>query len=172
MRSAISFDGMRTPEIIWLAYGTLMQAARLNSEGLRFIPTVCHPQTRKSIPVVCGGDNARWLALPYDTCMDNVPANHLRAWREFRQMSQDDLANRLDTTKGVISLLENGHRPLSDKWLHRLAEVLETRPGHILDIDPHEMDNDIVDIWTRLSQRDRLQAASILRTFIKTGTHD
>ena len=87
-------------------------------------------------------------------------------------MSQDELASKCDTTKSVISLLENGHRPLSDKWLHRLAEALDTRPGHILDVDPHELDTDIVDIWTRLSNNDRKQAASILRTFIKTGTDD
>jgi transcriptional regulator with XRE-family HTH domain len=104
--------------------------------------------------------------------MNDKPKNHLRAWREFREMSQEELADRLDTAKGVISLLENGKRPLSDKWLRRLAEVLETNPGHILDVDPNELDNDIIDIWTRIPERDREQAARILRTFTKTGTDD
>jgi transcriptional regulator with XRE-family HTH domain len=104
--------------------------------------------------------------------MDETPNNYLRAWREFRKMSQEDVAERLDTAKGVISLLENGKRPLSDKWLRRLAEVLDTQPGHILDVDPNELNNDIVDIWTRIPERDREQAALILRTFTKTGTDD
>lgn len=104
--------------------------------------------------------------------MDNQPKNHLRAWREFRKMSQDELASELGTAKGVISLLENGKRPLSDKWLYRLAEVLETRPGHILDVDPNELDNDIFDIWAGIAKRDRAQAARVLRTFSKTGTDD
>jgi len=102
--------------------------------------------------------------------MDERPANYLKAWREFRKMSQDDLAQRLGTAKGVISLLENGKRPLSDKWLRRLADVLDTRPGHIIDIDPGEMDNDIFSIWMDLSKEDRRQAAKILRTFVQTGT--
>jgi transcriptional regulator with XRE-family HTH domain len=104
--------------------------------------------------------------------MSDQPANHLREWREFRGMSQDELAARVETAKGVISLLENGKRALSDKWLRRLADVLDTRPGHILDIDPNDLDTDIVDIWTRLDKNDQAQAASILRTFIKSGTDD
>lgn len=131
---------------------------------------VSAPLTPKSSGNVSGGDNAHHFFARYHGRMDKRPANYLRAWREFRQMSQDDLAQKLDTAKGVISLLENGKRPLSDKWLRRLAEVLETRPGHILDVDPHELDNDIVDIWTSLSKDDRAQAARILRTFVRTGT--
>jgi len=97
--------------------------------------------------------------------------NHLKAWREFRSLSQDELAAKVDTTKSVISLWENDKRSLSDKVLRRLAEALETQPGHILDVDPNELDNDIIDIWTRLSQTDRQQAAEILKTFLKTGTN-
>ena len=98
--------------------------------------------------------------------------HYLKQWREFREMGQEELAERVDTTKSVISLLENGKRGLSDKWLRRLAEALGTRPGHILDVDPHTLDNDIIDIWTRLEPADREQAARILRTFLATGTDD
>lgn len=104
--------------------------------------------------------------------MAETPHNYLKAWREFRKMSQDTLAEKVGTAKGVISLLENGKRPLSDSWLRRLAEALDTRPGHIIDVDPNELDNDIVDIWTRIPERDREQAARVLRTFTKTGTDD
>lgn len=128
--------------------------------------------TPKSTGKVCHGDNACGLRAPYSHQMDDKPKNHLRAWREFRKMSQDDLATALDTAKGVISLLENGKRPLSDKWLYRLAEVLETRPGHILDVDPNGLDNDIFDIWASIDKSDRDQAARVLRTFSKTGTDD
>lgn len=136
------------------------------------MPLVSGPLTLSSSEEVSRGGNARELEYVYDVCMDEAPKNHLRAWREFRKMSQDELAQRLDTAKGVISLLENGKRPLSDKWLRRLAEVLETQPGHILDVDPADLDNDIIDIWTRIPERDREQAARILRTFTKTGTDD
>lgn len=110
--------------------------------------------------------------LLYGLRMDDEPKNYLRAWREFRGMSQDELAQRVDTAKGVISLLENGKRPLSDKWLRRLADVLDTRPGHLLDHDPNDLDTDILDIWAHIAREDRAQAARILRTFSKTGTDD
>lgn len=86
-------------------------------------------------------------------------------------MSQDDLAQQLDTAKGVISLLENGKRTLSDKWLQRLANVLDVRPGHILDVDPRELDNDILEIWANIAEGDREQAKRILRAFTRTGTN-
>lgn len=147
-----------------------MATALLSSVGV--MPLVSAPLTPKSTPKVCGDDNAVHFSVGYGCQMDDKPKNHLRAWREFRKMSQDELASRLDTAKGVISLLENGKRPLSDKWLYRLAEVLETRPGHILDVDPNELDNDIFDIWASIDKRDRAQAARVLRTFRKTGTDD
>lgn len=147
-----------------------MPAALLSSDGVMAL--VSAPLTPKSSVHVCCGGNAPLWQRVYDVCMGDTPQNYLRAWREFRKMSQDELAAKLDTAKGVISLLENGKRPLSDKWLRRLAEVLETRPGHILDVDPNELDSDIVDIWTRIPERDREQAARILRTFTKTGTND
>lgn len=130
------------------------------------MPLVSHTLTLLSTEKVSCDDNALMPALFYARRMKN----HLRAWREFRQLSQEQVAERLGTAKGVISLLENGKRPLSDKWLHKLAEVLETRPGHLLDLDPNELDNDIIDIWTHIEERDRAQAVNILRTFMKSGT--
>lgn len=86
-------------------------------------------------------------------------------------MSQDDLAERAATTKGVISLLENEKRPLSSKWLRRFAEVLDTQPGYILDLDPTEMDPEIFEAWRSVRVEDRAQVLRILSTF-RTGTHD
>lgn len=106
--------------------------------------------------------------MPHNVCMEN----HLKAWREWAKLSQDELAERVGTTKSVISLLENGRRGLSDKWLRKFAEALDTTPGHILDLDPNEIDSDILEIWVKLSKNDRTQAARILRTFLKDGTSD
>lgn len=102
----------------------------------------------------------------------NGGPNYLRAWREFRGLSQVELAEKCETTHQVIGYLERGRTQLSAKWLRKLAEALETTPGHLLDIDPAELDNDIVDIWTRIPVRDREQAARVLRSFTRTGTDD
>ncbi|MDE2356468.1 MAG: helix-turn-helix transcriptional regulator [Alphaproteobacteria bacterium] len=91
--------------------------------------------------------------------------NYLRAWREHRGLTQTRLAELVGTTGAVISLLESGDRGLSDKWLRKLAPVLQTRPGHLLELDPSEMDNDILEVWADIPQERRDQALEVLRTF-------
>lgn len=102
---------------------------------------------------------------------DRLP-NHLRAWREFRKMTQEQLADRVGTDKAVISLLESGARGLSDKWLRRLAPVLQTSAGHLLDHDPSDLPTDIIDIWESIDERDKETAKRVLESFRRTGTHD
>jgi transcriptional regulator with XRE-family HTH domain len=92
-------------------------------------------------------------------------ANHLRAWREYRGMTQARLAEAIGTTGAVISLLESGDRGLSDKWLRKIAPVLNTRPGHLLELDPSEADDDIFDIWADIPEERRDQARDVLKTF-------
>lgn len=110
------------------------------------------------------------MALAHTANMADEDRNYLKEWRVYRGMSQDELAAKIDTTKAVISLLENEKRPLSSKWLRRLAEALDTQPGYILDHDPNEINSDIFDIWSRIDKIDREQAARILSTFARTGT--
>jgi transcriptional regulator with XRE-family HTH domain len=95
----------------------------------------------------------------------NPERNHLKAWREHRGMTQARLAEAIGTTGAVISLLESGDRRLSDKWLLKIAPVLNTRPGHLLELDPSEAGNDILDIWADIPEERRDQARDVLRTF-------
>lgn len=87
-------------------------------------------------------------------------------------MSQEALAEKVGTSGSVISMLESGNRGLSDKWLRKLAPVLGTTAGHLLDHDPNELGSDIIDIWTRIDPKDRAQAAKTLRTFTRDGTNN
>jgi transcriptional regulator with XRE-family HTH domain len=95
----------------------------------------------------------------------NPERNYLRAWREHRHMTQARLAEAVGTTGAVISLLESGDRGLSDKWLRKLAPVLGTRPGHLLEVDPEEASSDILEIWADIPEEQREQARDVLKTF-------
>lgn len=99
-----------------------------------------------------------------------MPRHYLKEWREFARISQDDLAARVDTTKSVISLLENGHRGLSDKWAYKLADALDIRAGWLLDFDPNEVPTDILRTWMDIKEGDKPQALKVLRSFAPTGT--
>jgi transcriptional regulator with XRE-family HTH domain len=91
--------------------------------------------------------------------------NHLREWREFRRMTQTQLAEAVDTKGSVISLLESGNRRLSDKWLRRLAPVLKTTAGHLLDHNPEDLPTDVLEIWADIPEERRQQALQVLSTF-------
>ena len=93
--------------------------------------------------------------------------NFLKAWREHRRMTQAALAEAINTNGAVISLLEAGERRLSDKWLRRIAPVLGTTPGHLLDHHPNDISTDFMDIWSEIPADKREQALDVLRTFRK-----
>jgi transcriptional regulator with XRE-family HTH domain len=97
-----------------------------------------------------------------------VDRNYLKQWREKSKFSQEELADRVGTTKSVISLLENEKRPLSAKWLRKLADALGTTPGRILDVNPEEANADVLDIWDHIGAKDRQTAIRVLRSL--TGT--
>lgn len=95
--------------------------------------------------------------------------NNLRAWREYRHLTQAQLAEAVGTTGAVISLLESADRQLSPKWLAKLAPALRTRPGILLEYRPQDIDTDILQALTDLSDNERRQVLAITQTFRKAS---
>lgn len=99
------------------------------------------------------------------------PAGHgthfLREWREFRKMSQEELADAVGTSKSVISEKESSKRGLSNKWLERLAPALKIQKGWILEQDPNKVGADLLEIWGSIAESDRPRVLAILETFRK-----
>lgn len=100
--------------------------------------------------------------------MTTVGQNYLKAWREHRQMTQEQLALAVNTTPAVISLLESGKRGLSPKWLWRLAPVLKTRPGTLLEHSPETLDSQVMEVWTTIPETSKPQAMRVLKQFQET----
>lgn len=92
-------------------------------------------------------------------------ANHLRAWRRHRTMTQGQLAEKAGTTASIISELESGHTNLSDKWLRRLAPILGTTPGFLLDYAPESLDSKYLQAALEVPEEARIHVAEIMRTF-------
>lgn len=119
-------------------------------------------------------------ALPFTNCdtarmadIDkNGGPNFLKAWREFRGLTQQQLAELVDTNANMIGYLESGERGLSAKWLRRLAPALDTTAGMLLDHDPRELDSDVIDIWAHADRRQKSQISEIAKTIVRTGTND
>jgi transcriptional regulator with XRE-family HTH domain len=100
----------------------------------------------------------------------NGGPNHLRDWRNFRKLTQEQLAELVGTNPNMIGYLESGERGLSAKWLRRLAPALNTTPGMLLDHDPADLDSDIIDIWAHADRRQRSQLSEVAKAIVKTGT--
>ncbi|QSR18440.1 hypothetical protein CA833_14795 [Novosphingobium sp. KA1] len=100
----------------------------------------------------------------------NGGPNYLQAWREFRKMTQAELAAAVGTNQNMIGYLEAGERGLSAKWLRRLAPALRTQPGFILEHNPFDLPTDIVEIWINASETERRQLVNLAQAIVRTGT--
>lgn len=110
--------------------------------------------------------------LTYIWSVTERPPHFLREWREFRHMTQDELAAAVGTSKSVISDMERNKLQLSPKWARRFAPILQTQPGYIIDHDPADLDTDIIDIWAHIPDADKATARRVLESFRRTGTED
>lgn len=100
---------------------------------------------------------------------DLEAGNNLRAWRVYRQLTQQALADKIGTTASVIAMLEGGNRQLSPKWLRRLAPALGTTPGRLLELDPENLPTDILREWDDIPAPDRARALAVLQAFKRSA---
>lgn len=120
---------------------------------------------------MCGDLLARpWHIVTMDDQDKNGGPNHLKAWREHRDLTQAELASKVGTNANMIGYLENGERGLSAKWLRRLADALKITPGHLLDHDPRELPSDILEIWMNADSGTRRQLSEVAKAIVRTGT--
>lgn len=64
----------------------------------------------------------------------------LREWREFRGLTQERLAGRLEVSVGLVGQWETGKTKLTEDKLHLLALALQCDAGDILSRDPNSHD--------------------------------
>jgi transcriptional regulator with XRE-family HTH domain len=120
--------------------------------------------------IVCAHGNDTLCAVCNNATVPSEERNYLREWRLFKGLTLEELADKVGTNKSVIHLLENEKRPLSAKWLRKLADALGTTPGRILDVNPNETSAEVLDIWDHIAAADRPRAVRILKSL--TGTDD
>ncbi|MCW1431373.1 helix-turn-helix domain-containing protein [Novosphingobium sp. JCM 18896] len=111
-----------------------------------------------------------WQIVTMDDQAKNGGPNHLKSWREYRKLTQAELANRVGTNANMIGYLESGERGLSAKWLRKLADALKITPGHLLDHNPNEMPSDILEIWMNADPSVQRQIAEVAKALVRTGT--
>lgn len=92
--------------------------------------------------------------------------HYLREWRAARGLSQPQLADRLETSKGQISRWESGGRAMSGDVIAALADALGIEPGDIFR-DPAAPSIDA--LLSRAPPRVRDAAIELVKTLLKTA---
>lgn len=90
-------------------------------------------------------------------------------WRKHRQLTQDQLADRMGTTKTRVSMKETGKEPYDQLYLEALATALNTDPASLLMRDPTDHDA-IWSIWEQAKPGERRQIVEVAKTLIRTGS--
>lgn len=94
--------------------------------------------------------------------------HYLKEWRELRGLTQQQLADRLETGKDQISRWESGKRGMSAEVLAALAEALDfSEPGQIFH-DPQRPSAD--ELLRNATPEQRRQAFTVIEALLRTGS--
>lgn len=68
-------------------------------------------------------------------------------------MTQDQLADRVDCSRGLISQYEKGITEIPEGMVYALAHALSTEPGDIFNVNPMK-EGEVVDLMRLLKDAD------------------
>lgn len=68
-----------------------------------------------------------------DTGVKNKTENFIRDIRKQKGWTQEELAERVNTTAATVQRHESGLRKLTQEWLYRYAAALECQPSALID---------------------------------------
>lgn len=77
---------------------------------------------------------------------------YLREWRKHRGMTQEQLAEAIDSTKQTVSRMESGTRTYNQPFLEACADALKCRPADLLN-GPPEVQSSLSDLMELLSTK-------------------
>jgi len=92
-----------------------------------------------------------------------------KEWRVHRGLSQEQLADRLETSVASISRIENGTQPYTQDVLEALADALNTDPASLLMRNPEDPEA-MWSIWDQAKKGERQLIEELARSVLKTGT--
>ena len=93
----------------------------------------------------------------------------IRQWREYRGLTLEQLADRVEMTPSYLSMFERGQRGYTQNTLEALAEALQTDAASLLMRDPTD-EEAVWSIWEQAKPAERRLIVDIAKTVTKTGT--
>lgn len=116
----------------------------------------------------------------------NRPGHYLREWRKHRDLTLEQVAERVELTGSLRATLEPGTRPItmthatlsriergkipySQPLLEILAEIYQVEPATLIRINPEQGDS-IYSIWETLPPAERRRVEEFAQALKRTGT--
>jgi transcriptional regulator with XRE-family HTH domain len=94
---------------------------------------------------------------------------HFKAWRKYRGLTQEQLAERIGIARSYLTKIERGDRRYDQPFLEAAADALRCEPGDLIMRDPTEAEG-IWSVWDTLTPPERVRAVAVLRALKGTGT--
>lgn len=94
---------------------------------------------------------------------------YFKEWRLYRGITQDVLAERLDTTKSAVSKIENGTSRYNQFSLEAWANALSCDPGDLISRPPPARAAQEPSI-SELIEKASPEARALVHQFLKTGS--
>lgn len=90
----------------------------------------------------------------------------IKEWREYRNLNQAQLAERLEMSEASLSRIENYKQPYTQDFLEAAAEALQTEPASLIMRNPKAGDA-LWSIWEQAKPGERQLIEDLARSVIK-----
>ena len=103
------------------------------------------------------------------------PDHFLTEWREYRGLSQRELADMVDVSNSKISRIENGESELRPRFASKLAAFFRIPLAALFTINPQgegRIDAEMLDAMADIDNRDKPAALRMLRSLSKARAPD
>lgn len=101
------------------------------------------------------------------------PRHYVKEWRQHRNLTQDQLAERVDRSRGLISQIEGGLTDLTEDMIYALASALNCEPWDIFRVNPL-VEGSVVDITDALRGKPadiQAEALGFVRGLVSGAKH-
>ena len=105
----------------------------------------------------------RNMTKRYGKSQEELQRCFLREWRKHRGLTQEQLADAIDSTKQTVSRMESGSLPYNQPFLEACADALNCRPANFLLAPPAESDDTKLRIVQALDGKTEGQLRKILQ---------
>ncbi len=96
---------------------------------------------------------------------------HFKAWRKYRGLTQEQLADRIGIARSYLTKIERGDRRYDQPFLEAAAYALRCEPGDLITRDPTDPEG-LWSIYDGLTPPDRIRAVAVIKAMIgdRTGS--